>query len=47
MMLDEALARRIDNPSLGPALDTASSGGIGDKVIEVVKRLVEFNGLDQ
>lgn len=51
MMLDEVLASRIDNPSLGPALDTDSTstsmGGIGDKVIEVVKRLVEFNGLDQ
>ncbi|KAJ5098147.1 hypothetical protein N7532_005148 [Penicillium argentinense] len=40
-MLDEALAARIDNPSL--ELD----GGAGDKVIEAVKRLIEFNGLDQ
>ncbi|KAJ5398038.1 hypothetical protein N7509_006151 [Penicillium cosmopolitanum] len=39
-MLDEALAARIDNPALG------SDGG-GDKVIEAVKRLIEFNGLDQ
>lgn len=40
-MLDEALAARIDNPALG------SDGGAGDKVIEAVKRLIEFNGLDQ
>lgn len=40
-MLDEALAARIDNPSLG------SAPGAGDKVIEAVKRLIEFNGLDQ
>ncbi|OJJ51201.1 hypothetical protein ASPZODRAFT_56516 [Penicilliopsis zonata CBS 506.65] len=40
MMLDEALMRRIDNPSAG------REGG-GDEVIEVVRRLIEFNGLDQ
>lgn len=40
-MLDEALAARIDNPSIGA--DT----GTGDKVIEAVKKLIEFNGLDQ
>lgn len=40
-MLDEALAARIDNPGFG--LD----GGASDKVIEAVKRLIEFNGLDQ
>lgn len=40
-MLDEALAARIDNPALG------TDGGAGDKVIEAVKRLIEFNGLDQ
>ncbi|KAJ5803232.1 uncharacterized protein N7503_005682 [Penicillium pulvis] len=40
-MLDEALAARIDSPALG------SDGGAGDRVIEAVKRLIEFNGLDQ
>ncbi|KAJ5690587.1 hypothetical protein N7462_004979 [Penicillium macrosclerotiorum] len=40
-MLDESLQARIDNPTLGPA------AGTGDKVIEAVKRLIEFNGLDQ
>ncbi|KAJ5713665.1 uncharacterized protein N7483_010846 [Penicillium malachiteum] len=40
-MLDEALAARIDNPVLG------ADGGAGDRVIEAVKRLIEFNGLDQ
>lgn len=40
-MLDEALAARIDNPAL------ESDGGAGDRVIEAVKRLIEFNGLDQ
>lgn len=40
-MLDEALAARIDNPSIG------SDTGAGDKVIEAVKRLIEFNGLDK
>ncbi|KAJ5894059.1 hypothetical protein N7495_005750 [Penicillium taxi] len=41
IMLDEALAARIDNPALG------SDGGASDQVIEAVKRLIEFNGLDQ
>ncbi|KAJ5102093.1 hypothetical protein NUU61_004315 [Penicillium alfredii] len=41
-MLDEALAARFDNPSLG-----ADSSSTGDRVIEAVKRLIEFNGLDQ
>ncbi|RMJ27521.1 DEAD DEAH box helicase [Aspergillus sp. HF37] len=46
MMLDEVLASRVDSPSLAPpGLDTPH--GVGDRVIEVVKRLVEFNGLDQ
>ncbi|KAJ5246492.1 hypothetical protein N7468_001475 [Penicillium chermesinum] len=40
-MLDEALAARIDNPGIG------SGGGAADRVIEAVKRLIEFNGLDQ
>ncbi|KAJ6113588.1 hypothetical protein N7523_006905 [Penicillium sp. IBT 18751x] len=40
-MLDEALQERIDNPAVGSASEA------GDKVIEAVKRLIEFNGLDQ
>lgn len=50
MMLDEILAARIDNPSLGPAAGasrTGNDGNIDDRVIEIVKRLIEFNGLDQ
>lgn len=45
MMLDEALAARFDNPSFG----SPSSGtpDIGDQVIDAVKKLIEFNGLDQ
>jgi ATP-dependent RNA helicase DHX57 len=42
-MLDEALAERFDSPSLG--IDGSNS--IGDRVIEAVKKLIEFNGLDQ
>jgi hypothetical protein len=41
-MLDEALAERFDNPSL-----VADGSSIGDRVIEAVKKLIEFNGLDQ
>ena len=41
-MLDEALAERFDNPSL-----VAGDSSIGDRVIEAVKKLIEFNGLDQ
>jgi ATP-dependent RNA helicase DHX57 len=41
-MLDEALAERFDNPSLA-----ADGSSIGDRVIEAVKKLIEFNGLDQ
>lgn len=41
-MLDEALAERFDNPSL-----VADDTSIGDRVIEAVKKLIEFNGLDQ
>lgn len=48
MMLDEVLASRFENPSLAPlGLDTGAPGGVSDRVVEVVKRLVEFNGLDQ
>ncbi|PYI34062.1 hypothetical protein BP00DRAFT_444166, partial [Aspergillus indologenus CBS 114.80] len=49
MMLDEVIAGRIDQPAAG--VGSAGSGGVSgplaDQVIEVVKRLVEFNGLDQ
>lgn len=45
MMLDDVLSARIDNPS-SPLL-----GGAGEelesKVIELVTKLVEYNGLDQ
>ncbi|KAJ5295593.1 hypothetical protein N7508_010414 [Penicillium antarcticum] len=42
-MLDEALAERFDSPSLG----VDGSNSIGNRVIEAVKKLIEFNGLDQ
>lgn len=42
LMLDEIIAARIDNPGFSPA-----SNDVGDRVIEIVKKLVEFNGLDQ
>ncbi|KAJ5610985.1 hypothetical protein N7510_007704 [Penicillium lagena] len=45
MMLDEALAARFDNPSLGS--DSSGALAIGDQVIDAVKKLIEFNGLDQ
>jgi hypothetical protein len=38
MMLDKVLARKIDNPSMDLG---------GCKVVEIVRRLVELNGLDQ
>lgn len=45
MMLDDVLAAKIDNPS------SSSLGGAGEeleaKVIELVVKLVEYNGLDQ
>ena len=54
-MVDEIIANRIDNP--GSFLDSISSSsssatasgkeGIAEKVIDVVKKLIEFNGLDQ
>ncbi|KAL4958054.1 P-loop containing nucleoside triphosphate hydrolase protein [Aspergillus filifer] len=55
-MVDEIIANRIDNP--GMFLDSISSSssssatasgkkGIAEKVIDVVKKLIEFNGLDQ
>ncbi|KKK25471.1 hypothetical protein ARAM_006006 [Aspergillus rambellii] len=55
MMVDEIIASRIDNPAA--FLDSTSSlsgnrpGGqksrISDLVIDVVKKLIEYNGLDQ
>ena len=42
LMLDEVLAWQIDNPG-----QPESGTGIDDRVIEIVKRLIEFNGLDQ
>lgn len=45
MMLDEALAARFDSPSLGSPSSDARD--IGDQVIDAVKKLIEFNGLDQ
>ncbi|KAL1969708.1 hypothetical protein VTN77DRAFT_8261 [Rasamsonia byssochlamydoides] len=47
MMLDDVLASRIDNPSLGPAENDNEVRGHEARVIDIVKRLVEFNGLDQ
>lgn len=53
LMLDEVLASRIDNPALGPAAASSPPAGnetptnIDDRVIEIAKRLIEFNGLDQ
>lgn len=52
MMLDDILAARFDSPDTGSA--GAGSAGAGsaantkeERVIGLVKRLVEFNGLDQ
>ncbi|KAE8388656.1 P-loop containing nucleoside triphosphate hydrolase protein [Aspergillus alliaceus] len=50
MMVDEIIAARIDNPTSGSV--SLKKGGdekddIAGRVIEVVKRLIEFNGLDQ
>lgn len=55
MLLDEALQARIDNPALvfgtgtasGPVSGSGFGFGTGERVIEAVKRLIEFNGLDQ
>ncbi|KAL4912272.1 P-loop containing nucleoside triphosphate hydrolase protein [Aspergillus aurantiobrunneus] len=50
-MVDEIIATRIDNPDffLDPLSSSSSSGKdrIASQVIDVVKKLVEFNGLDQ
>lgn len=54
MMLDDILAARFDSPDTGSAGAGAGSAGAGsaantkeERVIGLVKRLVEFNGLDQ
>lgn len=52
-MVDEIIATRIDNPT--SYLDSFSSSsnapsvkdGIANRVIDVVKKLIEFNGLDR
>ncbi|XHG04402.1 hypothetical protein AWENTII_007672 [Aspergillus wentii] len=46
MMLDEILSSRIDNPALAFKAEGTGSD-TGNKVIDVVKRLIEYNGLDQ
>ncbi|KAH8429562.1 RNA helicase [Aspergillus melleus] len=45
MMLDEIIASKIDNPNDGSG--SGSSSNTANQVIEVVKKLIEFNGLDQ
>ena len=50
LMVDEIIASRIDNPVSGSgsgSSDKLSADNIADRVIDVVKKLVEFNGLDQ
>ncbi|KAF7585860.1 hypothetical protein BBP40_009961 [Aspergillus hancockii] len=47
MMVDEIIAARIDNPASGSVAVEKGKEDITDRVIEVVKRLIEFNGLDQ
>lgn len=49
LMVDEIIASRIDNPVSSSTADkaSASADNIADRVIDVVKKLVEFNGLDQ
>jgi ATP-dependent RNA helicase DHX57 len=42
LMLDDVLAVRIDNPANSPEQQTHEA-----RVIDIVRRLVEFNGLDQ
>lgn len=44
-MLDEIIAAKIDNPNESRRGDDSS--GTANQVIEVVKKLIEFNGLDQ
>ncbi|KAL3478636.1 P-loop containing nucleoside triphosphate hydrolase protein [Aspergillus californicus] len=57
MMVDEIIAHRIDNPaaffgSLSSSPSSSANGTKGkdetsEQVIDVVKKLIEFNGLDQ
>ncbi|KAL2829243.1 P-loop containing nucleoside triphosphate hydrolase protein [Aspergillus cavernicola] len=56
MMVDEIIAKRIDNPAsflASLSSSTADKGTgvakdrISEQVIDVVKKLIEFNGLDQ
>ncbi|KAI9373677.1 P-loop containing nucleoside triphosphate hydrolase protein [Aspergillus egyptiacus] len=55
MMVDEIIANRIDDPAsfLGSLSSSSSSStipdgtGVAAQVIDVVKKLIEFNGLDQ
>ncbi|KAF9892528.1 hypothetical protein FE257_001637 [Aspergillus nanangensis] len=48
LMVDEIIAARIDRPPVSVAADRSSDDDkTADQVIEVVKRLIEFNGLDQ
>jgi hypothetical protein len=42
LMLDDVLAVRIDNPANSLEQQTREA-----RVIDIVRRLVEFNGLDQ
>jgi ATP-dependent RNA helicase DHX57 len=49
LLLDNVLASRIDNPSLSLADSQPKSSILcyENRVIDLVKRLIEFNGLDQ
>lgn len=54
MMLDDILAARFDSPDSGAGAGSESGTGSAsdantkeNRVIALVKRLVEFNGLDQ
>ncbi|PIG79763.1 DEAD/DEAH box helicase [Aspergillus arachidicola] len=46
MMVDEIIAAQIDNPT-SLSIDRAGKDDITGRVIEVVKRLIDLNGLDQ
>ncbi|KAL4878867.1 P-loop containing nucleoside triphosphate hydrolase protein [Aspergillus karnatakaensis] len=53
MMVDEIIAARIDNPAsfleAAPSSgknETIGMNGLAEKVLDLVKKLVEFNGLD-
>jgi ATP-dependent RNA helicase DHX57 len=47
-MLDDVLAARIDNPDLGSVAGGSAEAREREvKVINIVSKLVEFNGLDQ